>query len=462
MTGARLRAGDRAATSTSRARRPAGAPARRVAGSRSPSAARWAGSRARRSAGPASRSALRSQPRLGGLGQLGEVARRAPAGRRPPRRPRRAVPRRTPGSSPASGTRPRRRDHARLVDQPGQRRQHVSAAHRPPGRVRPARARRVERGAAGEHRQPPAPASAPRSSSRSQLHSTTARSVWWRGSAVRLPPVSSRNRSSEPGGDLLGGQRAQPGGGQLDGQRHAVERAGRSRRPAPASAPTAKPGRTAAARSAKQPHGRIAGGVGRVGAGRWQAERRTAHRCLAGDAERLPAGGQDPDVRAVGRAAGRRARRPASTRCSQLSSTISSRLPRSALTRRSNGSRGREASGSGRPSRSPSALEHGSAPALSRRSPGPARPATPRRAWSRPRPPRPPRPAGSCPRRPGPISVTSRCADSSSAVRSTRPPVRRSWSAAPANSPAARPPTTPPPTPGRRAGRSREPHAGRS
>ena len=30
--------------------------------------------------------------------------------------------------------------------------------------------------------------------SRSQLHSTTARSVRWRGMAVRLPPVSSRNR----------------------------------------------------------------------------------------------------------------------------------------------------------------------------------------------------------------------------------------------------------------------------
>ena len=34
------------------------------------------------------------------------------------------------------------------------------------------------------------------SNNRSWLQSTTARSVWWRGNAVRLPPVSTRNRSS--------------------------------------------------------------------------------------------------------------------------------------------------------------------------------------------------------------------------------------------------------------------------
>ena len=34
------------------------------------------------------------------------------------------------------------------------------------------------------------------SGSRSKLQSIAARSVWWRGMTVRLPPVSSRNRSS--------------------------------------------------------------------------------------------------------------------------------------------------------------------------------------------------------------------------------------------------------------------------
>ena len=66
---------------------------------------------------------------------------------------------------------------------------------------------------------------APARSSRSQLHSTTARSVRCRGSAVRLPPVSSRKRSDSRAGDLGQRQRPQPGRGELDGQRQAVQAA---------------------------------------------------------------------------------------------------------------------------------------------------------------------------------------------------------------------------------------------
>ena len=59
--------------------------------------------------------------------------------------------------------------------------------------------------------------------SSSQLHSTTARSVRCRGSAVRLPPVSGRNRSASRQGDLGERQRPQPGGGELDRQRKPVK-----------------------------------------------------------------------------------------------------------------------------------------------------------------------------------------------------------------------------------------------
>ena len=78
-----------------------------------------------------------------------------------------------------------------------------------------------------------APARTPRASagticssasvSSSQLQSTTARSVLCRGNAVRLPPVSRRNRSSTVG-ELIEGHGAQPGRGQFDRQRHPVQR----------------------------------------------------------------------------------------------------------------------------------------------------------------------------------------------------------------------------------------------
>ena len=114
---------------------------------------------------------------------------RARCGRPRPRPPRRASRARTRGSSRASGSAVRR-DHLqqRAVDQRGEPVEHVAGRRR-------RRRRSSRRARAGT---PPAcgRARARASVSRSQLQSTTARSVRWRGSAVRLPPVSSRKRSS--------------------------------------------------------------------------------------------------------------------------------------------------------------------------------------------------------------------------------------------------------------------------
>ena len=141
----------------------------------------------------------------------------------------------------------------RLVDQRGEpgrrspsgRRGRADRARRRPGWPR----RRRRRAGASSARSA--------SSSRSQLQSTTARSVWCRGSAVRLPPVSSRNRSSSRSATCAGGHRPQPGRGQLDRQRHAVQRPADPTTAAASRRPAAKPGRTAAARSTQQPYRRV-------------------------------------------------------------------------------------------------------------------------------------------------------------------------------------------------------------
>ena len=139
---------------------------------------------------------------------------RAPVAATPPRPRRRAVRRRRPGSCPAScsGRPPPRR------------------ATCPPGRS----AGRSSSGSpltcsAASRVAPPAKtvsrlaSTRSSSSSRSQLHSTTARSVWCRGCAVRLPRDSSRKRSSSRAAISVDRQRAQPGRGQLDRQRQPVE-----------------------------------------------------------------------------------------------------------------------------------------------------------------------------------------------------------------------------------------------
>ena len=62
-----------------------------------------------------------------------------------------------------------------------------------------------------------------RPSSRSWLQSIIARSVCWRGSTSRLPPVSTRKRSIEPIAQLAWAQNLRPRSRQLDCQRNAVE-----------------------------------------------------------------------------------------------------------------------------------------------------------------------------------------------------------------------------------------------
>ena len=213
----------------------------------------------------------------------------------------------------------------RLVGQRGEQVEHVRGLHRAAGADRLGGVRVTPPGKTATRSASAASASV----SRSQLQSTTARSVWCRGSAVRLPPVSSRNRSSSRAATSVDRQRAQPGRGQLDGQRHAVEPAADLHHRAdvvgvhreagahgggPVGAAAAPPGRPAPRAGAASAAGRPSGG-----------DRRQR---LAGDRERLAAGGQDAQPRAAGQQLGRRCGAAASTRCSQLSSTSSARRSR--------------------------------------------------------------------------------------------------------------------------------------
>ena len=126
-----------------------------------------------------------------------------------------------------------------------------------------------------------------------------ARSVCCRGSAARDPPVSSANRSIEAGVQLGRGHHPQPGRGQLDGQRDAIQ--------PPADPPGHLGGRHVPGQRhplgggavGQQPH-RLAGpdrrGVVAVGRG---AQRRHPVHPLPADAQRLTAGRQQRQVRAV-------------------------------------------------------------------------------------------------------------------------------------------------------------------
>ncbi len=82
--------------------------------------------------------------------------------------------------------------------------------------------------------------------SSSQLQSTTARSVLCRGSLVRLPLVSRRNRSSEPVRRADRGHGAQPGRGEFDRQRYPIQRPADARHRRQRWASTARSLRTAA------------------------------------------------------------------------------------------------------------------------------------------------------------------------------------------------------------------------
>ncbi len=118
-------------------------------------------------------------------------ARRAGPGPRPARPARRDARCRTRGSSRASGS--RRPSSTGCSSDLSMSEASRSGTSSTDGVTDGGRARLGDAGR--EDRQLLGQAALVRSVSRSQLHSTTARSVRWRGSAVRLPPVSSRNRS---------------------------------------------------------------------------------------------------------------------------------------------------------------------------------------------------------------------------------------------------------------------------
>ena len=187
---------------------------------------------------------------------------------------------------------------------------------------------------ANTDRRPAAPAR--RRSSSEYDQPTVARSVCCRASAVRLPPVSSRNRWSSRSARLAERQRPQPGRGQLDRQRQPVQppadrhhqRAGLPRRTtgrrlAPGPAPrTARPHRRTPAAAGQRHRVRAATATA---PGRWSRRRCPAARgWWPADA---PAGSAARCASAV------LAQPP--IRCSQLSSTISTSCGASASSRAS-------------------------------------------------------------------------------------------------------------------------------
>ena len=183
--------------------------------SRRPSRARCGGCRSRHPGAP-SRSAARV-PRARARRRAPAAGRRRGAGHGVPpshRSPRADRPR-TGGSSPASGSgwcrcgrrrraSDRRGDRGRRAWRTGRPPRPTAGAAPRPGR--PRRSRPPRRRASSRRRRPPAGAGAGdrASSSRSQLQSMSACSVRCRGTAVRRPPVSRRNRSLKALGDLVG------------------------------------------------------------------------------------------------------------------------------------------------------------------------------------------------------------------------------------------------------------------
>ena len=205
----------------------------------------------------------------------------------------------------------------------------------------------------------------------------------------------------QPFGELRDRHRAQPGRGQLDRERHAVQR--------PAQLRPADRGRRPGSPAGRRRPGRRRAGP-RTGAPTWprrrQAERLDRPQCLAGDRQRLAAGGEDPHGRDSGSSTSSVS--PAARRHQMLAvvqddqqSLVPQRLDEP-LGRVHCGSMtdqraaGRPA-GSARAGRARSARSRRARPG---RSPGPARPATPRPGTRRPGCGPTPAPVGSCRRRP--------------------------------------------------------------
>ena len=167
-----------------------------------------------------------------------------------------------------------------------------------------------------------------RSSSSEYDQSTVARSVWWRSTAVRRPPVSSRNRSSSRPAISAGAHGDDARRRELDRERDAVEPAAdlgdRARRRPRASVevgasprPLARRRDCTAALVDDRVDVRDVGGHG---------ERPQRNHLLAVDGEALATRGEDAHVRTRRGSLARRAAPTASMRCSQLSSTRSRRF----------------------------------------------------------------------------------------------------------------------------------------
>ena len=230
-----------------------------------------------------------AQARLGGARPARRSSARGRRGWPPARPPRPASPARTRGSSRASGSaRASAGDdlQQRAVDQRGE--PVEVAAHGAP-RSRPWRRRRTR----------PAGAASRRSSSvsSSQLQSTTARSVRWRGSAVRLPPVSRRKRSSRRSASSSSGSErsraaaSSSASGRPSSRRQISTTARRASSTAKLGVRRRRRGRrTAGPRGARAP-------LALARAGSRAADGGDA---LAGDGQRLAAGGHDPQPRAGG------------------------------------------------------------------------------------------------------------------------------------------------------------------
>ncbi len=104
----------------------------------------------------------------------------------------------------------------------------------------------------------------------------------------------------QPVGDLLDRHRPHPGRGQLDGQRQPVQPAADLHHGTDGYLVDGEPRPHGRGPVGEQPDRRVLQGPLRRRASRRQAERRDRGQCLAGDAERLPAGGQHPQVRTAG------------------------------------------------------------------------------------------------------------------------------------------------------------------
>jgi hypothetical protein len=193
------------------------------------------------------------------------------------------------------------------------------------------------------------------SSSRSQLQATTARSVRCRGSAVRLPPVGSWNRSPKRAATCSTGSARTRAAASSIASGSPSSRRQISTTAVTLSWVTAKPGWTATARSAnsRTTGWAMASPAEAPGSGRPSGG--TGHRA----SPRIPSGsrlvastrslGQRPSRLSTSRAA-------ASITCSQLSSTSSVWVADSASTRRLIASRGMAGGSSNPTSRRPSAL----------------------------------------------------------------------------------------------------------